>query len=363
MVGGMAPHPGAEAPHPEVTAGGRVNDEEIARWRAEASRLRAELENYRRLAEAGDISATHNKVTNRVSLILTGSDIRHPASPMQPIDCPLRQLYGALDTWHVASGGDMPGAHPTSTSLMVGRAILVACLAAGMVIALPEAASAEACGSFSNRQVGWGTWAWTGGPQPYQYEGVSARITDEGGYVLCTTDQSGANFSTSWTMVFSNNSTGWAQSGTMYRYGYGSCVKRWSEQSANGTSWVDTEIAGCSIVGETHRYWQQTLFVNGAWRVRSNIDNTVIRQSTFSPFSSWVQPFHVSFSSETYYAESHVPGTVSFKQDYSDMQVQKTNDLWYDSCTNVYLGRFNSNPARWSNDAPACNHVRSWTVS
>jgi hypothetical protein len=77
----------------------------------------------------------------------------------------------------------------------------------------------------SNSQVAYSTNNYFGGPEPATYEGASAMITDRGGYVLCTTDTNGGtNFSTTWTMVFGSN--GYAQSGTMYRWGYGSCVKR-----------------------------------------------------------------------------------------------------------------------------------------
>src|SRR5262245_55675886 len=69
---------------------------------------------------------------------------------------------------------------------------------------------------------------------------------------------------------------GWAQSGTMYRWGYGSCVKRWAQQSATGSNWNDYYLSGCSTVGESHRYWQELVFSNGAWRVRSRMDASLI---------------------------------------------------------------------------------------
>ncbi len=103
-------------------------------------------------------------------------------------------------------------------------------------------------------------------------------ITDRGGYILCTTNTNGGmNFSTSWTIVF-GTSGGYAQSGTMYRWGYGSCVKGWAEQ-ATSSGFADYYIGGCSNVGEHHRYWQQALYVNGNWVERSNLDTTIIRQS------------------------------------------------------------------------------------
>lgn len=244
---------------------------------------------------------------------------------------------------------------------VVGRVLAVLVLVVAGLGALPQPAWAEACGTQQNLQTGWSTNHWTGGPEPMTYEGVSAVILDRGGYVLCTTDTNGGvNFSTTWTMVF-GSSGGYAQSGTMYRWGYGTCVKRWAEQNW-GSGWADYYIGGCSNPGESHKYWQQALWTGSAWVERSNIDSTVIHQSSFSPFATWSTPFHVAFSAETYYAQSHIAGTATAKQDYSSMQVQSfANDGWYGSCGNANLGSYNYNPTRWGVDAPACNHVRTWT--
>jgi hypothetical protein len=230
------------------------------------------------------------------------------------------------------------------------------------IVAFPQVASAEGCGTNQNLQAGYSTNFWTGGPEPLSYEGASAVILDRGGYVLCTTDTNGGtNFSTSWTMVFGNTG-GWAQSGTMYRWGFGSCVKRWAEQRQTPTgAWGDYYVGGCSNVGESHRYWQQSLFTT-SWVMRSNIDTTIIHQSGWSPFANWQAPFQVAYSAETYYAQSHIPGFSSAPQDWSSMQVQRfDNDTFVDTCSNVFLGKFNQNSGRWGNDAPHCDHIRSWT--
>lgn len=231
------------------------------------------------------------------------------------------------------------------------------------VVTFPQVASAEGCGTNQNLQTGFSTNNWPGGPEPLTYEGASAVILDRGGYVLCTSDTNGGtNFSTTWTMVFGNTG-GYVQSGTMYRFGFGSCVKRWAEQRQTPTgAFADFYIGGCSNVGESHRYWQQAIFTGGAWVLRSNIDTTIIHQSNWSPFANWQTPFQVAYSAETYYAQSHIPGFPTAPQDWSSMQVQRfDNDSFVDSCNNVFLGSYNQNPGRWSNDAPNCNHIRSWT--
>ncbi|TWP32065.1 hypothetical protein [Leekyejoonella antrihumi] len=234
-------------------------------------------------------------------------------------------------------------------------------IAALSLVAAPRAA-AEACDARNNLQTGWASNFWNG-TEPRSYEGVSAVILDRGGYVLCSTDTNGGwNFSTTWTMIVSNNLNGYAQSGTMYRFGYGTCVKRWAEQNS-GSSWADYYISGCSNVGESHKYWQSPYYTGSAWTMRSNIDTTLIHQSTFDPFAVWTRPFYVQYSAETYHSESHIPGTSTAKQDFSSMLIQDFyNNGWYGSCSNVYLGSYNGNPSRWGVDAPACNHVRMWTA-
>ena len=138
-------------------------------------------------------------------------------------------------------------------------------------------------------------------------------------------------------------------------------LTRHLRQALNG-SFADFYVGGCSTVGETHRYWQQLLYTGVQWRVRSNIDLTVIRESAFNPVADWTGPYWVQFSSETYYVESHVPGSPGSKQDSSNMQVQRWSDnAWVTACGNSNLGAGNDNPARWDQDALSCNHMRSWT--
>jgi len=219
-------------------------------------------------------------------------------------------------------------------------------------------AHAEGCGTHQNLQVGWRSNG--GAAQAHEYEGSSVSMIDRGGYVLCTTDTNpGGNFSTAWVMIFGGN--GLAQAGTMYRWGYGSCVKRWAEQSPPGGVNQDFEIGGCSVPNESHRYWNQAIYVNSAWRMRSNIDTTIIHQSSFSPFA-WTSPLHVAYDSETYYAQSHVPGTAANRQDYNALQVQlnDASNAFVTSCNYVHLYAVNQNPQRWGVTAPSCSHTQTW---
>lgn len=239
---------------------------------------------------------------------------------------------------------------------LLGTTLLL--LSCGVTVFIGSAvAYAEGCGTFQNLQVGWASNQ--GATQTNTYEGSAVNLTDRGGYALCTTDTNPANFSTSWVMIFGGN--GYAQAGTMYRWGY-SCVKRWAQQAPPGGSFQNFEISGCSTVGETHRYWNQSIYISSAWHMRSNIDTTVIRESTFSPFS-WTMPLQVAYDSETYYAQTHVPGTTASPQDYNAMQVQlnNTSNNFVTTCNYVSLGSLNGNPGRWGVSAPSCSHTQSWT--
>lgn len=146
------------------------------------------------------------------------------------------------------------------------------------------------------------------------------------------------------------------------RPGY-SCVRRWAQHLRTaGDPSANYYIAGCSVQGEQHQYWQQAVFLNGSWHLRSNIDSTVIAQTPWSPFAWWVRPFEVAFLAETKYAQTTIPGRPTAKQAWSSMQVQDyTNDSWYGTCGSANLAQINDNPGRWESDSVSCSHVRAWT--
>lgn len=234
-------------------------------------------------------------------------------------------------------------------------------LSTSFVFFNPTRASAEACGTYQNLQVGYSTNNYGGG-QPATYVGVSSNITDAGGYVLCSSDQDGRyNFSTSWNMVFGSGPGQYAQSGTLYRYGYGSCVKRWAQQTAPNGIWQDFFAGGCSSVGDVNHFWQQRLAQGSVYRLRSNLGTFIIHQSVYDPVLLWDSPLQVAFSSETYYAQSHVPGTSSYPQDFTSMQVQLSNGAFVTTSNNVGLGSYNQNSLRWGQTAVCCAHVQMWT--
>jgi hypothetical protein len=253
------------------------------------------------------------------------------------------------------------------TAMMVSlrkTAALLCLLAASLVVEIvspvPEAEAQQSCGTNVNTQVGFSTNNYQGS-QPMRYDGVSARITDRPGYILCTTDTNGGtNFITTWDMVFSNSGNGYAQSGTMYRYGYAGCVKRWAEQNVSQGQ-QDYYAGGCSAENETHTYWQQIYNLGTSYAVRSNIDGTVLAQSPGNPYNYWQLPFQIALDAESYYPIEAIPGRNATRQDYDGIQVQRfTDDVFVGACGNINLGQFNNNPGRWNVTAPNCDHTQTW---
>lgn len=95
---------------------------------------------------------------------------------------------------------------------------------------------------------------------------------------------------------------------------------------------------------------------------RSNVGSTVIHQSGWSPITEWTQPFTPEFSSETYYAQSHVIGNLAAPRQVSSIQAQSyASDGWISACGGFGFQTYNSNPGRWSSSTPGCDQFESWT--
>lgn len=234
-------------------------------------------------------------------------------------------------------------------------ALLSALVLLGASVLAPPTAYAEACGMFaSSLQAAWGTAGWAG-TQPRTFEGSKVRLLDRGGYAPCS--ESSTTTISTWASIYGTG--GYAQAGTFYINAFSGCVHRWAEQAWAGT-YQDYFIEGCSLPGETHDYWNQSVYTNDR-HMRSNIDLTVIHESTWNQFGQWGGTWQVAFSSEAKNYTSHIPGSSIAPQDFGTLEVQdRVNDQWYGTCNNAFMGWVNDNPTRWGLDAPACNHTRSW---
>jgi hypothetical protein len=204
------------------------------------------------------------------------------------------------------------------------------------------------------------------GSQPTQWEGVGAMMRVEFGNICQTDSNANVNTSSTWDMVVGHDFQGWAQSGIILRPGY-SCWPWWAEDVIPGEQNVDWYNGGCAVQSTTHHVYQQLVTVNGSYAIRSNVDGIVIHQTEFNPFTSWALPFQVQFAGETHHDNSDIPGYAAAPTDFSTMQVQNAyNNNWYGTCDpnwGANLGKTAPGvPApRYSDDALACDHVRTWT--
>ena len=245
--------------------------------------------------------------------------------------------------------------------------VFVICLT-GVLLTIPRPpvvrAQVTSCGATTNNQIGWSTKPHTGA-EPHRYEGVSAQITARSAS-LCGSDHNpGINFSTAWTMIFGAN--GFAQSGTMFRYG-DSCPRLWAEQTPPNSSFTDYYVGPglgkCATVNASYTFWQQSLFVSGYYHIRSNVGGTIKHQGDFS--SAEIEDgarLEVAFNGETYHAVSNVPGSPSAPVSNSQMTVQYySDDAFHDTCGGVLLSHVHQgDTSRYGLDAPYCNYIDYWT--
>lgn len=246
---------------------------------------------------------------------------------------------------------------------MVSRILASAVIVAAYVVVAPTAPAfgySAQCGTNSNYHVA----AVTGQGGEQQLEGVSAILMPQTGYTLCTSDlNNGTNFSTVWTMSVGQNG-GYAQSGEMYRIRYGNCVAFWAEQASDPNNWTDYYLPNnCSVPGNPHQFWQQ-VYSSGGLHMRSNVDQTVIHQSTFDPLATWGRPLNIQISGEATYRESDVPGRPGSPEDFSNTQWQSTaNGGWNGVCGSIYMGSVNENPNNWTGPVFSCNDIKFWSNS
>lgn len=237
---------------------------------------------------------------------------------------------------------------------------VLAALAATVLLVSPAWARPQqsACGTTQNYQQGQSTVS--GGSQPIAIEGASAIVTDGGGWLICLSDTNGnINFDTTYVMIQASN--GYSQSGLMYRYGFGSCIKLWAQQREPGKTAVDAYAGGCSSLGNTWHFWEQSVYISPSWHMRANVNSTIIRQSSTNPFA-WGTPFYATFNSEVYHYNSNISGTSTYHTKYSSMQVQRYSDnAWASTCGNARFGRA-AGPAPFNLSVTSCSSQESWTA-
>lgn len=208
------------------------------------------------------------------------------------------------------------------------------------------------------------------GTNGFQIEGASADMRYRYGNICTTDTDSTSNFSTAWTMASSKPGNAYAQSGLMYQYGW-PCWRHFAEQRRSPTvlafrSFLPTP---CVANGETHRAWQQVVNLSAPaccdWRIRSNIDSTIMQQSAWNPFANWETPFNAEFAGETTHSNSDIPG---YKLGggwppptaFTFISVQSLHDdNWYSSCGRTNTTRVTA--PRYNSSVLGCDSTESWT--
>ena len=180
------------------------------------------------------------------------------------------------------------------------------------------------------------------------YEGISAFMTARSG-PLCGNNSTAANFSTSWTLVASNDLTHWVQSG-VYHDAVQPAIHHFSQVYNASPYYVSTVPGSMISSGENHQYWQQ--YQPSCNCIFANVDVTTF-DSTF-PIASWAVPFSLQASGEVGSKASDIPGTPLAHTRFSAIQLQDLNHSWsLVACPSGFIAK-NDNTTRWKVGTYAC---------
>jgi hypothetical protein len=196
--------------------------------------------------------------------------------------------------------------------------------------------------------------------QTSTYEGVSAQFTDAGGYVLCSGDKTIGNVSADWDMIAGVNGDpgSWEQAGTLYVYGYGSCVKKFAQELTPGGNPQNFFGPGCVQPGDTNQFWVQSVNAN---EIRDNVGTFIIHQTNFG-ISTLGLPISVQFGAETYQYLTDIPGSTANPQKHASEQVQgQITGGWYPTSGHITFSAQTANN-RWGLSQPCCATMDFWTV-
>ncbi len=97
------------------------------------------------------------------------------------------------------------------------------------------------------------------------------------------------------------------------------------------------------------------------YHLRSNVDTTMIHESSSNPFDYWPQPFQIQVFNEVTYPGSDIAGRIDNKQNFTTLQAQRFSDDTYVSfVNNVPLGASSDIPGKWKYEALAPDNLRLW---
>ncbi len=248
-------------------------------------------------------------------------------------------------------------------SRMRGRWVRLLRIATGIAIAASVvqaggpgfARAAGNCGTDKALFAGWWSSPQLTGNEP---EGVSAVLTYRSA-ASCQSVGGGHDASYSgWVMVQGNGvNNKYAQSGFEFNGNPLDCIRHFA-QYQNGAA-GDSHIGSCVSAGEVHTPAVKFIAVGSSTQMW--IDTTLFL--TMNACScAWPRPLIANYSGEVHNVNGDVPGLAASKTDWGTMKIEYfSDDTWHGTCGTITLK--NETPAgRYAADAPACNHVRSWTA-
>jgi hypothetical protein len=213
-------------------------------------------------------------------------------------------------------------------------------------------------------------------PAGFTFEGSNAQIAAPNDPTLCDAGPGYFNPSVLYSMLSGYNGThpGWVQTGLgrqangggNYPTTPGTCSYYFAQFVQNAdvqAPTTDFEVSrGC--VSGNHTYWNQFYTGTGAdySHERMNVDLTKIGATPWSIYASWnVLPYDVSWSGETRFSGTTLPGTFASPSRYHVLQVQDgTTDAWTYGIPTVFRNTICWPSGRYGKTTIAGNAFRVW---
>lgn len=254
-----------------------------------------------------------------------------------------------------------------STSLTGILILLLGLFITGIVVGASPASAATCTGPMNGTTAYHDAWSSNsqlrpGGPAVY---GVAAYVVYELPS-LCSGNNTGANFGSSWTMVADNRANGgWAQSGMTYSRAQ-SCMEHFAQSNITFNGTPQNVIYGypnghCAANDQVHQAW--TVYDATNHRFAMNIDATTLLVTSWDPNIIWGfgPGIDIQYSSEVSSLASNMPGNSARRTNYTTMEYQSTLGAQFADACNVYLDAYNDNPSHWGQFPNSCDNVSVWT--
>jgi hypothetical protein len=161
-----------------------------------------------------------------------------------------------------------------------------------------------------------------------------------------------------WVMIMNNPRTKYAQSGYWNAGGPLDCWAHFTEYDSGAG--FSRKQGPCTNLNESHTPMVKYIPATGKTELWiDSLRNDVMAACT----CTWARPLLVAYSGESHDLGTDMPGYAATKNDFSTMQIQYfTDDTWHGTCGTITLFK-NVTNAKYAADAPACNHVRTWTAN